>query len=149
MITIRQANLNDRNFIVDLLVQHFLAINEIIGQKHYQTNPEKIGAVVAKRLANPGAFVYFIAEENGQAKGMASLLVEEEKRRGEILAILAVEENEAISEKLVDQSLNFFREKGLRQIITELASNEVFLEKIFQERGGRLLGKIFFLALKN
>lgn len=143
MINIRSAKLSDVQFIADSLSTYFDKINTLFSYPKYKTDISIMTKAVTERIQedNP-EFLYYIAEEDGNAKGFANILISEEK--SEILVIDGM--SEEIKSNLLDYVLDIFNQNGIKLIYGETFPIDT-LSTIIGNKGAKVIKNTYKLEL--
>jgi len=145
---IRKARQEEAAIIGQLLSRYFQRLNQQLGRDFYQTDQQLMSSVVEKRLAEPeDPFVYLVAEEEGQIKGLINLLIRPQKRYGEVLALISLAPEAASDVWLFQQALDYFRQTGVDEVMIEVGPGEEDWHSIISSVSGKKLSTRFLINL--
>ena len=150
---IEKALVTDSHQISELLSNYYSTLNKQIGSDYYNTDLDVMKKHVMERLMNnQSIYKYFVCRSSEGAidfLGFANISVE--KNRGGLLILLlteagaSIDSQENITKKLVEYTLNFFKENSISMIKTELSDDEKDLLNIIESLGGKRISTNYLI----
>ncbi|MFD2680316.1 GNAT family N-acetyltransferase [Bacillus seohaeanensis] len=144
-IVIRPASNQDVPELYNLMRQYIVDFYE-----QPEPNENDLKGLINHLLDNPSSGLQFVAEENGELVGFATLYFTFSTlsvKRQAILNDLFVAPNvrgKKVGEKLFQTSLDYIRENDFSSMTWETAKDNVVAQSLYNKMGGKLAQWLFY-----